>query len=132
MKVSGKMAKGKDKDSRFGLMGRDTLDNGEVIKPMEMEFCIILTETYTKESGWMIRQVEREFIVTPMVHGTKAFGLKINSTERVRKSGLMDKTTKDSIAKGANTAKDYFVLKTRAIMKVNSFSTKFMGKVFLL
>jgi hypothetical protein len=80
----------------------------------------------------MIRQVVKEFIVMPMVLGTKASGLKINSTERVGKSGLMDKTTKDSIAKGANTVKDYFALKTRAIMKVNSFSTKFMGKVFLL
>jgi hypothetical protein len=80
----------------------------------------------------MIRQVVREFIVTPMALGTKASGLRINSTERARNSGLMDKTTKDSIAKGANTARDYFALKTRAIMKVNSFSTKFMGKVYLI
>ena len=51
MKVSGKMAKGRGKESRFGLMVRDTSDNGGVIKPMEMEFCTILTEIYTKESG---------------------------------------------------------------------------------
>ena len=49
----------------------------------------------------MIRQVVREFIVTPMALGTKASGLRINSMERARNSGLMDKTTKDSIAKGA-------------------------------
>jgi hypothetical protein len=36
-----------------------------------------------------------------MALGTKASGLRINSTERARNSGLMDKIMKDSIAKGA-------------------------------
>jgi hypothetical protein len=45
------MVRDKGKGSKFGPMGLDMLENGKVIKPMDMEFYIILMGTSMKVSG---------------------------------------------------------------------------------
>lgn len=51
--------------------------------------------------------------------------------ERVKKSGPMDKTMRDNIAKDASTEKDCYASKTKAITRESSSSTKSMEKVLL-
>ena len=79
MKENGLTDREMDKESKSGLMGLDTKDNGEMERQMVMVNFITQMATYTKEIGSMIRQTGTEHTPTRTVQNMLANGRTINN-----------------------------------------------------
>lgn len=97
MKVNGLMEKDKVSVSKYGLMDPNMLDSGKTIKPMVKELFTMLMVTFMKENGLTIRLAVKEPIPMKMVPNMLDNGKMINKMDTAWNSGLMDKSTKESI-----------------------------------
>tara|TARA_B110000503_G_C7074644_1_gene382384 strand:- start:434 stop:709 length:276 start_codon:yes stop_codon:yes gene_type:complete len=74
---------------------------------MDMEYSIMLTETYTKEIFKKIKYMEKAFIYIQMVQDMKEIGLMTNKTDKDLNHGLMDQNIKVVIKMEKNMDKAY-------------------------
>jgi hypothetical protein len=88
-------------------------------------------EMYLLEDGKMIRLMDMENICIVTVHFMKGIGKMINSMVMVLKFGLMVKNMKENILWVKNMETDYSVLQTDLLMKDNFFKIICMEKVLI-
>jgi len=84
---------------KFGQMGPDMMDFGEMAWPMDMEDLSMLKEMCMKASGLKTRQMALEFILILTEAGMKDNGIKINSMDTVLNNGLMVQNMKEIMKK---------------------------------
>ena len=81
---------GMDMESSCGQLGLNMMGIGSTIRLKEKESFSSQMETYTMESGQRIGLMVMEFILILMEPGMKATGLMIFKMEKDSKSGKMD------------------------------------------
>ena len=85
---------GMDMESSCGRLGRNMMGIGSTIRLKEKANFSSQMETYTMESGQRIGLMAMEFILILMGPGMKAIGLMIFKMEKGSKSGKMDQYLK--------------------------------------
>jgi hypothetical protein len=92
-------------ERRIGARAADMLENGEATKPMAGEFCIILTETSTRDNGKMIEQAAKESTLTATALGTQEVGLMTSSTDLAQRLGMTELHIRGNIPTARSTVK---------------------------
>lgn len=96
MKGNGSMEKDKGLECKYGLMGRNMLENGKTIRQMDKEPYIMLMVMSMRVNGLMIKPVDKEPTHIKMALNMLENGKMTNKMVMVLNNGLMDKFTRDN------------------------------------
>ena len=91
---------------KSGQTAQSMKENGNLILLMALEFLSMLTATATKETGSMVKLMVGDSILTQMGHFITENGRKTYRMAKALRNGLMVPSTRVSMQKGKNVAKE--------------------------
>lgn len=114
-----------------GMMELNMQDSGFWEELLVKEFSLTLRERYMMELGLMIELMATENTLIQMALITKELGLRIYSTGRVKKAGLIILFSKVNIRKVRNQELDSTDGQMELVMKANGLITKYKAMDFI-
>ena len=124
-KANGKTDKGTDKACKSGQMVRDTKASGIRTRLMVGEYSIMLTATYSMDSGNTIRLMDSEHITMRTEVNMKVSGLTICRTVKAKRLGKINQPTKVVTIKVRNMERVYMYGLMVACITANGLIIKF-------
>ena len=118
----------KEKEDKFGLMGRCMKDGGKRTKPTAKDASSMLMVMCTMDSGKMTRPTASVYTAILTALNMKAIGKRISSMEMVLKHGQMVQSMKDNMYKEKSMVLEDLHGLTEAPIMANSLKIIFKAK----